>query len=73
MIVLIFLVIWAACGFAGAKVMSGKGRSAVGGAVLGLLFGVFGIGAAACFSKTIEKKAEEHARIRSILGDGHDA
>ena len=68
MIYVIILAIWAACAIGGAKIMEGKGRSAGAGVALGLLFGVFGLAACACFSKTVERRALEAAQIRSILG-----
>jgi TM2 domain-containing membrane protein YozV len=69
MVIIILLAIWALFIFGGAKIMQGKGRSTIAGALLGLVLGVFGVLICLCFSKTIEKKAEEAAQIRTILGD----
>jgi hypothetical protein len=69
MVWIFVLLMWALCAFGGAKIMEGKGRSAGAGVALGLLFGLFGVLACACFSKTLNKKAEEAAYLRSILKD----
>ncbi len=54
------------CAIGAAFIMDGKGRSSVG-AMLGFFLGLLGVGAALCFTKTLEKRAEEEARVRALL------
>ena len=46
-----YLVIWIVCAIAGALIAQSKGRSPIGGAVLGLLLSVIGVLIVACWSK----------------------
>ena len=39
----LFVVVWLVCGAIGAAIMSGKGRSGVGGFALGVLLGPIGL------------------------------
>lgn len=64
-VVLVGVVVFAGIGY---LIGAYKGRPVLGCA-LGALFTILGILIIAVVPKTIEKKAEEHAAIRSILGD----
>ncbi len=68
MIALIVLAYVGGCSVGAAYIMDGKGRSSGVGAMLGFFLGLLGVAAALCFSKTIEKRAQEEAQIRAILG-----
>ena len=62
----LFVVVWLVCGAIGAAIMSGKGRSGVGGFALGVLLGPIGLIIALLLSRSEENEAERQLRIEEI-------
>lgn len=68
----IFLIIWLACGVAGGMMMSNKGRSSCGGFFLGFVLGPIGLAFALIAPESTERRIEKErlARERSWRDDG---
>lgn len=62
-VILIFLAVWFAFGYAGYRIMTGKGRSGTGGLLLGLFFGVFGLIIALLMRPSTEAEAMRQMEI----------
>lgn len=66
---IIFLLIWFAFGFFGWRILVGKGRSGLGGLLLGLCLGIIGLFIALLMSPSREHKIAEARDIQRSLGD----
>lgn len=62
-ILLIFLAVWFAFGYFGYRIMKGKGRSGVGGVLLGLILGFLGLIIALLMRPSTEAEAMRQMEI----------
>ena len=66
--VLIFLLVWVAFGVIGAMIMSKKGRSGVGGFLLGICLGIIGLIVALVMSPSLDHEVERRREIERRMG-----
>lgn len=62
-VLLLFLAVWLALGYFGWRIMVGKGRSGVGGVLLGLLLGLLGLIIALLMRPTAAAEAARQMEI----------
>ena len=68
LIFLIFLLVWVAFGVIGAMIMANKGRSGVGGFLLGICLGIIGLIMALVMRPSLDHEVERRREIERRMG-----